>query len=290
MVGWGCGLKYRDSQIFVRGGWHVPTYLGVWSLGLFSPTFFSTSLNKKKKLILTTDREASLIKKEYCRCGPHPPQVISPRARPPLVKGAGCIGPLFPDFRGWPLWFMASIALRGLQTPCTGGCSWRLIALWGSLTWVWEGMPGTGDCEPTRPVGAGLRGLLGLTAHGLLGRQHPGPRLSHMVGWGWGLKYRDSQIFVRGGWHVSTHLGVWSLGLLSPTFFSTSSKKNWYLQKKNDTYLTGRLARSRRSTVGWVRPHTPYKWPPSRDSPYPLREGRPIGAHLWDSGGQLISG
>ena len=62
-------------------------------------------------------REASLIKKEYCRCGPHPLQVISSRARPPLVKGAGCIGPLFPDFRGWPLWFMASIALRGLQTP-----------------------------------------------------------------------------------------------------------------------------------------------------------------------------
>ena len=44
-----------------------------------------------------------------------------------LVKGAGCIGPLFPDFRGWPLWFMASIALRGLQTPCTGGCSWRSL-------------------------------------------------------------------------------------------------------------------------------------------------------------------
>ena len=77
------------------------------------------------------DREASLIKKEYCRCGPHPLQVTSPRARPPLVKGAGCIciGPLFPDFRGWPLWFMASIALQGLHKPCTGGCSWRLIAL-----------------------------------------------------------------------------------------------------------------------------------------------------------------
>ena len=27
------------------------------------------------------DREASLIKKEYCRCGPHPLQVISSRAR-----------------------------------------------------------------------------------------------------------------------------------------------------------------------------------------------------------------
>ena len=35
--------------------------------------------------------------------------------------------------------------------------------------------------RPTRHVGAGLWGLLGPTAHGLLGRRHPGPRLSHMV-------------------------------------------------------------------------------------------------------------
>ena len=95
----------------------MPTSLGVWSLGLFSSIFFSTSLNKKKKkkkLPDLPDREASLIKKEYCRCGPHPLQVTPSRARPPLVKGAGHIGPLFPEFRGWPLWFMASIALRGL--------------------------------------------------------------------------------------------------------------------------------------------------------------------------------
>ena len=63
------------------------------------------------------DREASLIKKEYCRCGPHPLQVTSSRAGPPLVKGAGNIGRLFPDFRGWSLWFMTSIALRGLHKP-----------------------------------------------------------------------------------------------------------------------------------------------------------------------------
>ena len=40
----------------------------------------------------------------------------------------------------------------------------------------------TGDCGPARHVGAGQWGLLGPTAHGLLGRRHPGPRLSHMVG------------------------------------------------------------------------------------------------------------
>ena len=72
--------------------------------------------------------------------------------------------------------------------------------------------------RPTRHVGAGLRGLLGPTAHGLLGRRHPGPCLSRMVGWGWGLRYRDSQIFVRGlgmCW-VTYGYGVW--GSLVPLF------------------------------------------------------------------------
>ena len=59
-----------------RPPWHVPGGPWVWSLGLFSPIFFSTSINKKKKL----------IKKEYCRCGPHPLQVISSRARPYLLR------------------------------------------------------------------------------------------------------------------------------------------------------------------------------------------------------------
>ena len=42
----------------------------------------------------SVSREASLIKKEYCRCRPYPLQVISSRVRPPPVKGGGCIGPL----------------------------------------------------------------------------------------------------------------------------------------------------------------------------------------------------
>ena len=41
--------------------WHVPRGPWVWSLGLFSSIFFSTSINKKK-----------MIKKEYCRRGPTP--------------------------------------------------------------------------------------------------------------------------------------------------------------------------------------------------------------------------
>ena len=87
------GFEVSRFPDFCEGGWHVPTYLGVWSLGLFSPTFFSTS-SKKRKLINLPDREASLPRKEYCRCGPHPLQVTSSRVGPPLVKGAGCIGPL----------------------------------------------------------------------------------------------------------------------------------------------------------------------------------------------------
>ena len=51
------------------------------------------------------------------------------RARPPLVKGAGCIGP-FSRISGvghsgsWP-----PLHCGDSTKPCTGGCSWRLIAL-----------------------------------------------------------------------------------------------------------------------------------------------------------------
>ena len=136
-----------------------------------------------------------MIKKEYCRCGPHPLQVTSSRVRPPFVKGAGHIGPLFPEFRGWPLWFMASIALQGphqLAPEVVPGASLHFEALTPECG---RECLETGDCGPARHVGAGRWGLLGLTVHGLLVRRHPGPRLSHLVGLGWGWKYRDSRIF-----------------------------------------------------------------------------------------------
>ena len=153
------------------------SYLGVWSLGLFSPTFFSTS-SKKKKM----DREASLIKKEYCRSGPHPLQVISSRARPYLLRERAALAP-FPGFPG-----LATL-VHGLH--CTVGtpptlhrrlllvphCTLRLSHLS-----VGGNTKGLEMARPTRHVGAGLRGLLGPTAHGLLGRRHPGPHLSHMAG------------------------------------------------------------------------------------------------------------
>ena len=133
-------------------------------------------------LLVGAIREASLIKKEYCRCGTHPLQVTSSRVRPPLVKGAGHIDPLFPEFRDWPLWFMASIALQGpqhLAPEVVLGVSLHSEAVSPECG---RECQETGDCGPTRQVGAGRWGLLGPTANGLLGRRHPGPRLSHMVG------------------------------------------------------------------------------------------------------------
>ena len=171
------GLKYQDSPIFDRfGGMGILPRaalacaggtLGVEFRGSLAPFFFSTSINKKK-----------LIKKEYCRCGPHPLQATSSRVRPPLVKGAGCIGPLFPEFHCWPLWFMASIALLGpqhLAPEVVPGASLHSEALSPECG---RECQETGDCGPARHVGAGRWRLLGLTAHGLLGRQHLGPSAS----------------------------------------------------------------------------------------------------------------
>ena len=128
------------------------------------------------------DREASLIKKEYCRCGPHPPQLTCSRARPLLVKGAGHIGPLFPEFQGWPLWFMASIAMQRPHelaqevVPVASLHSEALTSECGRECLE------TGDCGSARHVGAGRWGLLEPTAHGLRGQRHAGPCISHMAG------------------------------------------------------------------------------------------------------------
>ena len=134
-------------------------------------SYFFLHIHKQKK------------KKEYCRCGPHPLQVISSRARPALVKGAGCIGPPFPRSPG-----LATL-VHGLH--CTAGTPQNLhrrLFLAPHCTLRLSHLSAGGNTRrpemvrPTRHVGAGLWGLLGPTAHGLLGRRHLGPRLSHMVG------------------------------------------------------------------------------------------------------------
>ena len=132
--------------------------------------------------IYLPDREASLIRKEYCRCGPHPLQVTSSRARPPLVKGAGHIGPLFPEFRGWPLWFMASIALRGphqLAPEVVPGASLHFEALTPECG---RECLETGDPCANSTCRSRAMGTIGADCSRVAGATTPGaPRLSHMV-------------------------------------------------------------------------------------------------------------
>ena len=139
-----------------------------------------------------------MIKKGYCRCGPHPLQVTSSRARPYLLRERAAWPP-FPGFPG-----LATL-VQGLH--CTAGTPQTLhrrlllaphYTLRLSHLSVGGNTRGLEKVRPTRHVGAGLRGLLGPTAHGLLGRRHPGPRLSHKAGRGWGWKYRDSSILEGG--------------------------------------------------------------------------------------------
>ena len=62
--GWlrlGFGVS-RFPDFCEGGAWHVLSYLGVRSLGLFSPTFFSTSSKKKKTdLDLHLSRERAAL-------------------------------------------------------------------------------------------------------------------------------------------------------------------------------------------------------------------------------------
>ena len=78
----------------LRPPWHVPGGPWVWSLGLFSSIFFSTSINKKKYL---PDREASLIKKEYCRLSASTLPTSDPYLELVLTcyRRAGQLAPIF---------------------------------------------------------------------------------------------------------------------------------------------------------------------------------------------------
>ena len=63
-------------------------------------------------------------------------------------------------------------------------------------------------------VGAGRWGLLGLTAHRLLGRRHPGPASATWLG-EVGAGSIEIPAFLGGGaWQVLSFPGVWSLGAL----------------------------------------------------------------------------
>ena len=130
---------------------------------------------KNKKTIAILDREASLIKKEYCSCGPHPLQLTSSRARPPLVKGAGHIGLLFPEFQGWPLWFMVSIALQRphqLAPEVVPGASLHSEALTPECG---RECLEIGDCGPARHVRSRAMGTIGTDCSGVARVMTPRP-------------------------------------------------------------------------------------------------------------------
>ena len=121
--------------------------------------------------------------------------------------------PREPKYKGWWSKLCKGALFPGLATlvhglHCTAGtslpCALEVVpgassTLRLSHLSVGGNATETGDCGPARHVGAGRWGLLGPTAHGLLGRRHPGPRLSYMVGRGWDWKYRDSRILGGGG-------------------------------------------------------------------------------------------
>ena len=151
--------------------------------------------------------------------------MTSSRARPPVVKGAGHIGPLFPEFRGWPLWFMVSIALRGDHQ-----CALEVVPRASLHSEALTPKCGrkcleTGDCGPARHVGAGRWGLLGLTAHGLLGRRHPGPASATWLGEVGAGSIEIPAFLGWGSGQCPGSLGCGVSGLFSSIFFSTSSNK-----------------------------------------------------------------
>ena len=89
------------------------------------------------------DKEASLIKKEYCRCGSHPLQVTSSRVRPHLSRMWATLAPFSQNFGvghsgSWPplhcgdltsshrrLFLMPHCTLRPSHLS-VGGNAWRL--------------------------------------------------------------------------------------------------------------------------------------------------------------------
>ena len=112
-----------------------------------------------------------MIKKEYCRCGPHPLQVTSSRARPPHVRERATLAPFSRNSGvgrsgSWPPLHCGDLTNSHRRLFMAPHCTLRPSHECGRECLE------TGDRGPTRHVGAGRWGLLGLIAHGLLGRRH----------------------------------------------------------------------------------------------------------------------
>ena len=73
---------------------------------------------------------------------------------------------------------------------------------------------GTGDCGPARHVGAGRWRVLGLTAHGLLGRRHRAPASAAWLGEVGAGSIEITAFWGGGSGHAARLPRVWSFGAL----------------------------------------------------------------------------
>ena len=110
------------------------SYLGVWSLGLFSPTFFSTTSKKKKRFLPELDLHLSRER-----------AALAPFSR---ISGVGHSG-------SWPPLHCGDST--NLAPEVVSGASLHSEALSPECG---RECPGTGDCGPTRHVGAGRWGTI----------------------------------------------------------------------------------------------------------------------------------
>ena len=181
--------------------------VGCWHVPVLGPVAFAQGSKTKKK--------KNWSRRNTVGVGPTPYKWFLPELDLHLSRERAALAPPLPDFQHWPLWFMASTALRGLLKPCTGGCSWRLIALWGSLTWVWERTPGDWWLSANSTCRSRALGTTGAACSPVARATTPGPPPQPH---GWVRLGFEVTRFLHfgggGGWHVPTFPGVWSFGAL----------------------------------------------------------------------------
>ena len=126
--------------------------------------------------------------------------------------------PPFPEIPGLATLVHGLHCTVGTSLPCTGGCSWCFIALWGSLTWVWEGMLGDWKLWASWTCRSRAMGTIGADCSRVArATTTRAPASATWLGefgfwsieipaFGWGGG--------GGGWHVLSFPGVWSFGAL----------------------------------------------------------------------------
>ena len=191
-----------------------------------------------------------MIKKGYCRCGPHPLQVISSGARPYLLGERAALAP-FPRISGvgrsgsWPPLHCGDST--NLAPEVVPGASLRS----GALSPECGGHRGAGDGWAGSTCGSRVWGTIGADCSRVAGAttSGPPPQPHGWVGLGFGV---SGFPHFWGGGHVPTFPGVWSLGLFSLTFFSTSLSKKGLLGLRVSISPLLALVSMELRSWGWV--------------------------------------